>query len=538
MWQSLRKCFGFQVGKKFDKAMTLYNRHLYQDAIEIFEDILLEKTSARSLYHNLASVYCGYAYRNLGLGQFGMGNYRDALFNFRKASGLAADQLDLHQFIGTCLNNLGEHEEAVKVFRFLLELHPSRISVKIKLAIALSNLEMWEESVKVYREILAEHPNYADIWMRLGLAYLGEGKASEAKEAFSEALKLNPRYFEAKNKLGITLAYLGEFEEALRVMGEIIASGRRYADVYYHMALIEIARDRHQEAMGCLGEALAVNPDYKEAKIKLGLLLCRAGDLPLGLQQLKEAALRAPRDQSLKPLVGAIEEVSTSSPSAREEVQAVINQFLGEDKSLAETLQEFHKQIEITPSFSEIVSVVLPLMEEDRSACEMLLPQLQEYLTQHPTYPDLHNSLGNVYVKLQRLEEAEQAFRMATSLNPEYVKAHMNLFQTLKALGKAHDALEEAAFLEGKELPYPDLYADIAEIYLDLALYEKAISYADRALEIKGGYAKAYYLRAAVRERQHQFLEARADLTMCLKLNPSTRLLKLAEEAMLRLMSK
>ena len=538
MWQVLKKWFDFHIGKKFDKAMALYNRHLYKDSIEVFEDILLEKTSASSLYHNLASVYCGYAYRNLGFAQFGMGNYRDALFNFRKAKGLAADQVDLHQFIGTCLNNLGEHEEAVKVFRFLSELHPSMVSVKMKLAIALSNLEMWEEAIKIYRDILKEHPGYADIWMRLGLAYLGESRAAEAKEAFSEALKLNPRYFEAKNKLGITLAYLGEIEEALRVMGEIIASGRRYADVYYHMALIEVARQRPQEAMASLREALAINPNYKEAKIKLGLLECKAGDLPLGLQELKEAQVMAPSDQSLRLLVGAIEEVSTSDCCTREGVQAVIKQFLGEDKPLAETLQEMHKQIEITPSFSEIVAVILPLMEEDCTACEMLLPQLQGYLEQHPTYPDLHNSLGSVYVKLKRLEEAEQAFRAALSLNPEYVKARMNLFQTLKALGKAHEALEEAAFLVRKELPYPDLYADIAEIYLDLAHYEKAAEHVDRALEIKAHYAKAHLIKALVKEKQDSYQEAMAELALCLKLNPSARLQKMAEEAMLRLMSK
>lgn len=537
MWKYLKKWFGFHSSRQFDKAMTLYNRHLYKDSIEIFEDILLEKTSATNLYHNLASVYCGYAYRNLGFAQFGMGNYRDALFNFRKAEKLAADQVDLHQFIGTCLNNLGDHEGAVKVFRFLSELHPSMVSVKMKLAIGLANLEMWEESVKVYREILEEHPRYADIWMRLGLAYLGQGKPAEAKEAFTEALKLNPRYFEAKNKLGITLAYLGEFEEALRVLGEIISSGRRYADVYYHMALVEIARGRHPEAIADLREALAVNPHYKEARMKLGILMCQGGDLRLGLQELKEVQMIAAGDQSLRPLVGAIEEVSTSGCCSQEEVQAAIKQFLGEDKALVETLQEMHKQIEITPSFSEIVTVVLPLMEEDCSACEMLLPQLQGYLQQHPTYPDLHNSLGSVYVKLKRLGEAEKAFRAALSLNPEYVKARMNLFQTLKAMGKAHEALEEAVFLVGKELPYPDLYADIAEIYLDLALYEKAVASANKALEIKGSYAKAYLMRALARERQHQLPEAKADLALCLQFNPSGALRKTAEEGMLRLVN-
>jgi tetratricopeptide (TPR) repeat protein len=536
MWQFLRKLFGFHIGKKFDKAMALYNRHLYKDSIQIFEDILLEKTSARSLHHHLASVYCGYAYRNLGLAQFGMGNFRDALFNFRKAEGLATDQVDLQQFIGTCLNNLGDHEGAVQVFRFLSELHPSRVSVKIKLAIALSNLEMWEESVKVYREILTEHPNYADIWMRLGLAHLGEGQASEARKAFSEALNLNPRYFEAKNKLGITLAYLGEFEEALRVMGEIIASGRRYADVFYHMALIEIARKRHREAIGFLREALAINPQYKEAKIKLGLLQCKAGDLPLGLQALKEADLMAPRDQSLKPLVGAIQEVCTSASCAQGEVQAVITMFLGEDHSLAETLLEPHQQIVISPSFSEIISVVLPLMEEDCSVCEALLPQLQGYLKQHPTYPDLHNSLGSVYVKLKRLREAEDAFREALRLNPEYVKARMNLFQTLKKMGKAHEALEEAEFLVSKKLPYPDLYTDLSEICLDLSLYEKAIEYVDKALQINSNYARAYFIKALVKERQHHLEEARAALAMCMKLKPSGKLLKMGEEAMQRLL--
>lgn len=531
----LRKVLGLHTGKKFDKAMALYNRHLYRDSIEIFEEILVEKTSSSSLYFNLASVYCGHAYRNLGFAQFGMGNYRDALHSFQRAESLAAGQLDLHQFIGTCLNNLGEHEAAVKVFRFLLELHPTMVSVKIKLAIALSNLGMWGESIKVYQEILQEHPNYADIWFRLGLAFLGKEMAAEAKEAFCEALKLNPRYFEAKNKLGITLAYLGELDEALRVMREILESGRKYADVYYHMALIEMARDKHQEAMALLREALAINPDYKEAKVKLGLLHCTAGDIALGLTKLKETVLLAPRDEGLKPLIGAVENLMASASPAPEALQDVINQFLGHEKSFALTLQEFHKQIEITPSFSEVVSVILPLLDDDSSACEVLLPQLRGYLKQHPTYPDLHNSLGSVYVKLKRLREAEESFREALRLNPEYVKARMNLFQTLKSMGRVPEALEEAGFLAMKELPYPDLYADMAELYLALGLYEQTIANVDKALEIKSSYARAHFIKAILKERQSHLEEARAALAMCLKLNPSGELLKMAEEAMQRL---
>jgi tetratricopeptide (TPR) repeat protein len=90
----------------------------------------------------------------------------------------------------------------------------------------------------------------------------------------------------------------------------------------------------------------------------------------------------------------------------------------------------------------------------------------------------------------------------------------------------------------GKKLPYPDLYTDMSEIYLDLALYEKAIEHAEKALQIKSNYAKAYFIKALVKERQQDLEEARAALAMCMKLKPSGKLLKMAEEAMVRLVSK
>ena len=60
-----------------------------------------------------------------------------------------------------------------------------------------------------------------------------------------------------------------------------------------------------------------------------------------------------------------------------------------------------------------------------------------------PNYAKAHNNLGNMLKQLGRLSEAKASYNQAT-LKPDYAEAHYNLGNTLKELGKLGEA--EASF--------------------------------------------------------------------------------------------
>lgn len=109
----------------------------------------------------------------------------------------------------------------------------------------------------------------------------------------------------------------------------------------------------------------------------------------------------------------------------------------------------------------------------------------------NPTGP-FHYTLGNVFRKLDRLDEAAENFHKALRLAPRMVEAHLGLGNTLRAQGK----LDEAAEHFRKALK---LQPDLVEAHLNLGNVFRAQGKLDEALEcfrntvrLKPDYAEAY----------------------------------------------
>ena len=57
------------------------------------------------------------------------------------------------------------------------------------------------------------------------------------------------------------------------------------------------------------------------------------------------------------------------------------------------------------------------------------------------TYPTPHNDIGVLLEEQERLEEAEQAYRQALTLSPNYLEAHANLAMLYERMGQKERAI-------------------------------------------------------------------------------------------------
>ena len=508
----------------YDEAIGLYNRHQYKEAIARFEEILKRKTSTTSLHYNLARVYLSQAHRNLGIISFAMGNFSIALEEFQKALRFNPDYTEVYHFIGVCQNNLGDFEGAIKSFNILLDVEPSNLPTRLKLGVAFHNLGMWEKVIALYQRILKQNPDYADIHYRLGLAFLGQGSMHEAIGAFENALAINPNYLQARIKIALTHAYLGRFDVALRDLAVIGEKFPGYADVQYHLGIIYTGSDEPEEAIVHFKRALEINGAYKNAKAKLGFLYCHLGRVDEGIRELEDASRLDPQDQDLPMTIQVLKEVAKTSPGEMGGLSDILNRVLGGEREIAQTMQEFIKHIEIGPDVSEIVSIIMSVTEEDSSLCEALIPLVKDHIVEHPDYPDLHDSLGTLYLRLDRLEEASNAFREAVRLNEGFVSARYNLFYTLKALHRWDEALAEGERISSKNPPYPDFHCAMGEVCLSLSRLEAARESVDRTLILNPQYARAHLLLAQICEKEGKVSEALEELEKCVTCKPPREL--------------
>ena len=110
-----------------------------------------------------------------------------------------------------------------------------------------------------------------------------------------------------------------------------------------------------------------------------------------------------------------------------------------------------------------------------------------------PDYAEAHSNLGNIFRDIGKFEEAEQSYRKAIEIKPDYADSHYNLGITFNDLGK----LEEAEFSCRKAIElkpdYAKAHCNLGTILMDLGkLKDAELSYL-KAIEINPDFADAYF---------------------------------------------
>jgi tetratricopeptide (TPR) repeat protein len=113
-------------------------------------------------------------------------------------------------------------------------------------------------------------------------------------------------------------------------------------------------------------------------------------------------------------------------------------------------------------------------------------------------YSQAHFSLGNVYLKQDRLDLALTEYDSALAMNPKLSRAHLNRGMIFFRKGDYQEAEKE--FMAELQLN-PDeakAYNNLSSLYLGQGLYDKAEEMAKRAIELDSRYANAYMNLASV----------------------------------------
>lgn len=151
----------------------------------------------------------------------------------------------------------------------------------------------------------------------------------------------------------------------------------------------------------------------------------------------------------------------------------------------------------------------------------VVIEQAQPLTLQYPNAYMIWNLLGAGRKGLGQIEEASEAFKRVTELNPNYADGFNNLGVTLQILGKYDEAIEAY----NKSLSIKPLYAD-GFINLGTALDEQgkldeAIVAYTKALLIKPNFAEAHYKLGNILKIQGKYEEAIESYNKALSFKPN-----------------
>ena len=110
----------------------------------------------------------------------------------------------------------------------------------------------------------------------------------------------------------------------------------------------------------------------------------------------------------------------------------------------------------------------------------------------NPTYADGFNNLGVTLQEQGKLDEAIAAYNKALSIKPDYAEAYNNMGATLQEQGKLDEAI--AAYNKALSIKpdYAEAYNNMGNALQDQGKLDEAIAAYNKALSIKPDYAEAH----------------------------------------------
>ena len=187
----------------FNSAIASAEANNLDNAISIFNEILIHKKNNPTIFYNLGLLHC--------LRQ----EFKEAL-NFYNLA-LNIDPNDPATLInkGAVLNELQLHSEALKTLDTALKHNQHLPEAWCNKGVTLNELHRNAEAIDHYDRAIAINPNYAEAWCNKGVAYSDLKLYSEALAHFDKAIAINPNYAEAWYNKGVAYSDLKLYSEAL-----------------------------------------------------------------------------------------------------------------------------------------------------------------------------------------------------------------------------------------------------------------------------------------------------------------------------------
>ena len=128
-------------------------------------------------------------------------------------------------------------------------------------------------------------------------------------------------------------------------------------------------------------------------------------------------------------------------------------------------------------------------IEKYYSAKKYLLKAIEIY----PKFEDAHNNIGNVYIKLGKIQKSIYHYNQVLIINPNNHHAYNNLGLSLKKLGKFDEAIKNYKKAININSNHSESYINLADAYNSVGAYKKTKFYYQRALKINPNNFKIYY---------------------------------------------
>lgn len=398
-----------------------------------------------------------------------------AVLHYRKALGLEPSNLRLRLALGEVLQRARRPAEGLEeADAVLLADARNRFALDLK-GRCLRDLGRHDEAAAAADELLAAEPgDLKAAYLKVTIAEarrdyaasiaLIEGLLPQLKAAEPEAAE-HRRVFLLH--LGYAYQQLDRHAEAAAVFGRAVAAAGQNSDaamLNFHAEALYLAK-RKDEALAAVRAARERFPEDVDLTGLQATLLREQGELAAATALVQTLRERAPGDPKVLARVADFHRRARQYPEAeaalRQAQQAdpkslsvlfQLGAVLERQKRHEEAEAVFREALLVDPESAPVLNY-LGYMNADRGVkLAESLALIEKAVALDPASGAYRDSLGWVYFRLERLDEAERAVRQAVESGGANAVVYDHLGDILAARGRAAEALESwRKALEGED---------------------------------------------------------------------------------------
>ena len=180
-----------EAKNKFDQGVQFYQQGKFDEAIEAFEDVIINKPDFAEGYYNLGMAYLR------------QGDPDRAIEVIDKAIELKPDFVEAYFGIGQAYIDKGEEEQATEIFKKAVAINPSDAKIYVNLGALYFSTNRDDLAMEAFLKAMELDPSLPNTYYQLGLLYYKKQEIDESIESFEKYLELAPQAPNAESIKGI-----------------------------------------------------------------------------------------------------------------------------------------------------------------------------------------------------------------------------------------------------------------------------------------------------------------------------------------------
>jgi tetratricopeptide (TPR) repeat protein len=191
-------------------------------------------------------------------------DYSAAARHFKRVVELDPEHENAYLHLAVAYGRLGEQEAAMDAVQQLLERKPDSLAGQLTLGRLLRDLQMPDEAEAVYRKLIVAQPGLISSYLELGVILEHTEHFAEAVELYRQGLKKNGRSLLLRRRLILLLVSLDKLDAALdelRVLAQLNPDDR---EIRRKIGLILLEKEEWADAETVFSELLVTESDAEQ----------------------------------------------------------------------------------------------------------------------------------------------------------------------------------------------------------------------------------------------------------------------------------